>query len=234
MGGWFGISDDEWLVPGQTALLIVDVQNYDTKPRYDITKHHPFSSGGSKAYFDRVNNVLANVQNLLDLFRGIGWKVIYTCYGFEEEDGSDLPTLWRHVTLHLKDGKGIPYKLKKGSDAWKIHEAIAPIKGETVLTKTTNSTFQSTNLDIILRQNRIRTLVVCGGWTNACVESTIREATDKGYLCTLVQDCCLGPDEDAHQRAVKNMGNFYCRVKSLAEVTQEISPMIEHLDDTDV
>ncbi len=106
----------------------------------------------------------------------------------------------------------------KGSKEAEILEPLKPAGDEIVLNKFTSGAFNSTPLDKILQNLGIENLVVVGVNTNQCVETTVRDAGDRGYNVVLVDDCCAGSSGAQHAFAMEILDNSYCKVKSTEEV----------------
>lgn len=90
------------------------------------------------------------------------------------------------VYVQHNEPKG--YQLEVGTDAWQIHPAIAPQSDEPVVNKRASDAFYDTTLKQELDRRGIRHLVVVGGQTEYCVDTTVRRATTCGYDVTLVSD----------------------------------------------
>jgi nicotinamidase-related amidase len=75
-----------------------------------------------------------------------------------------------------------------------IHHNVAPLPGETVLTKHYANAFRETDLAPRLEKLGVNTLVVCGMQTHMCVEAAVRYAADLGYKIVLVEDACATRD----------------------------------------
>ena len=69
--------------------------------------------------------------------------------------------------------------------------------------------FYNTRLDSILRELDVKTCVVTGTWTNACVQHTVMGAFCRGYDVLILEDCCSCPDEQEHDHAMAYMKKFY-------------------------
>jgi nicotinamidase-related amidase len=78
--------------------------------------------------------------------------------------------------------------------------------------------------DSILRNNGISRLVFSGGLTDACVASSVREAYDRGYLCTVAEDACLTSSSDDHEAALRSLAKFFGWVTS----TDQIIAALQH------
>ncbi len=98
---------------------------------------------------------------------------------------------------------------------------VAPLENEIVVPKTSSGIFNSTNIDYILRSLGIQYLVVYGVSTDQCVETAVRDAADRGFLVTLVEDCCAAEEADRHRTSVRAVTGHNCRTRSADEVTAE-------------
>jgi nicotinamidase-related amidase len=85
-------------------------------------------------------------------------------------------------------------------DEWmKIDAAVEPLPGEIIITKRRISAFTGSDLEVVLRSQEIRHLVLTGIATSGVVLSTLREAADKDYRLTVLTDCCTDADEEVHR-----------------------------------
>ena len=80
--------------------------------------------------------------------------------------------------------------LIRGEAGHDIIPELYPFAGEPVLDKPGKGAFYQTDLDLMLRNRSVETLLVCGVTTEVCVHTTVREANDRGYRCVVVGDCC--------------------------------------------
>jgi nicotinamidase-related amidase len=81
--------------------------------------------------------------------------------------------------------------------------------GDVLLDKTTASVFLSTNLDVMLRQLGVRSLITTGVVTSGCVESTVRDACDLDYEVLLVEDACADRTGALHEDAIRRLNNNF-------------------------
>ena len=111
--------------------------------------------------------------------------------------------------------------LIRGEAGHDIVEALYPGKGEIVIDKPGKGAFYATDLGDTLKQRGIETLLVCGVTTEVCVNTTVREANDRGYRCVVLADCCASYFPEFHEmglRMIKAQGGIFGWVSSSSEV----------------
>ncbi len=173
-----------------TALLIIDMQEYFLNPQSPFCRSvERRESGFADYYLERSRETVEpNLKRLLDRFRDRGARVIFTTVASEFPDGQDLSPTFQRMNAEAKDQIG-DVVIPPRSDPWaRIVDSLAPLANEAVVNKTTFGGFASTGLDGALRNLGIDTLVIGGVVTNRCVETTARDATDRGYRVILVDD----------------------------------------------
>jgi ureidoacrylate peracid hydrolase len=178
----------------QTAVLVVDMQN-------------DFGSKGGM--FDRAGIDISGIQKAVDptarvlaAARKAGIKIIYLKMGYKP-DLSDLgaPDSVNRVR-HLRAGVGEKVVGPDGQesrilirDTWNT-EIVAELKPEPdddVIYKTRFSGFFRTDLDARLKKLGVKSLIITGCTTSICVDSTVRDAMFRDYLCVLLADCMSEP-----------------------------------------
>ncbi len=187
----------------RTCLLLIDVQNYVWNP--GVAKRLP--------YFDsQVRDVvLPNLRRLIDAFRRAGAEVMYTVIENLTKDGRD-----RSLDYKLSD-----FFVGKGSWEAKVLDIVAPGDDDIVLPKTSSGVFNSTNIEYLLRNMGIETLVVIGFLTDQCVDHTIRDAADRGFYPICIADACASHSQVRHDNALKAFSG-YCRTMTTVEILAEI------------
>ncbi len=191
------------LVPDQSALLFVDVQNFSADRGGAEFKDLPEAEFATKYgwYFEMLDSrVIPNMQRLQRAARASGVEVMYTTIESLTRDGRDRSL----------DYKITGFNVPKGSWDGKVIDRIAPGDDEIVLPKSSSSVFVSTHIDYVLRNLGVRQLVISGLITDQCVESAIRDACDLGYLVTQVTDACLTYDQTRHDNSLSAIKG-YCR-----------------------
>ena len=202
------------LVPDQSALLFIDVQNYCARRDGGEFKDWRQDELEAKCgyYFERLERTaIPNMQRLQAGCREAGIEVMYTTIESLTKDGRDMSLDYKITGFHVP----------RGSWDGKVIDAIKPGDDEICLPKSSSSVFVSTHIDYILRNLGIRQLVISGLITDQCVESAVRDACDLGYLVTLVSDACATYSEDRHDHSLDEIKG-YCRQRRTDEVLAEL------------
>jgi nicotinamidase-related amidase len=110
------------------------------------------------------------------------------------------------------------FKERKPENA--IHPAMAPLPGETLLTKYRVGPFTTTNLDDLLKQHQIDTLVLMGMKTSGVVLNTVRCGSDMDYKVVVISDCCGDQDEEVHRILMDRVISFTATVINSNEFFQ--------------
>jgi nicotinamidase-related amidase len=198
------------------ALIIIDMQ-YATGSRQGAlgrTLKAQGSSVGDYRFARIEGTVLPSIVELRAHFHRLQRPVLHVTLGAALPDASDAP---RHMRKLLASCSN-----HVGSREHEILDELKPVAGEHVLRKTTVGAFASTPIDSLLRSLRIDQLYMVGVSTNMCVETTAREAADRGYQVTLVEDACGTTFEDLHQVTMRNFQRLFGRVASTAQVLAEL------------
>ncbi|PKA43332.1 cysteine hydrolase (plasmid) [Rhizobium sullae] len=164
------------------ALIVIDMQRDFAEP------------GGFGASLgndvSRITRIIPDVKRLIEGFRRAGRPVIHTmeCH---KPDLSDLPDAKRNrgsPKLRIGDEGPMGRILITGEPGTAILPELAPTKGEVVIEKPGKGAFYATDLGKVLKVKDIRQLVFAGVTTEVCVQTTMREANDRGYECLLAEE----------------------------------------------
>ena len=180
--------------PARTAVIVVDMENDF------VAKGGMFDRAG--ADISGAQKAIAPTAKVLAAARQAGLKIIYLKMGYRP-DLSDLgATDSVNRTRHLKFGVGQTIRAPDGResrvlirDTWDtdIVPELKPQPNDIVLYKTRFSGFYQTDLDATLKKFGIKYLIVTGVTTSICVESTVRDAMFRDYLCVMLRDCMSEP-----------------------------------------
>lgn len=173
---------DFQLDPARTALVVIDMQRDFTEPGgFGETLGNDVS---------RVSVIVPDVKRLIEGFRKAGLPFIHTmeCH---KPDLSDLPDAKRNrgnPTLRIGDEGPMGRILVVGEAGTAILPELTPLPGEIVIEKPGKGAFYATNLSQVLAEKGISQLVFAGVTTEVCVQTTMREANDRGFECLLVEE----------------------------------------------
>ena len=168
--------------PGRTALVIIDMQRDFVEP------------GGFGASLGNdvslLHAAIGPIGKLLAAWRARGWPVVHTRES-HLADLSDCPPAKRlrgSPTLRIGEPGAMGKLLIRGEPGTSIIPQLAPRSGELVIDKPGKGMFWSTGLHELLQAQGITHLVFTGVTTEVCVQTSMREANDRGYDCLLVED----------------------------------------------
>jgi nicotinamidase-related amidase len=182
---------------GRSALIIIDMQRDFLEP------------GGFGAALgndvSRLERAVGPCKDVLTAARKAGLLVIHTREG-HRPDLTDAPP--------LKVNRGDPAMrigapgpmgriLVRGEPGHDIIRELYPVAGEPVIDKPGKGAFFQTDLELVLKNRGIETLLLCGVTTEVCVNTTVREANDRGFRCIVLADCCASYFPEFHDMALK-------------------------------
>ena len=166
-----------------TALLVIDMQR-------DFLEPGGFGEllGNDVSLLRRT---IAPCRTVLNAARAAGLVVIHTREGHRADLMDAPPSKLKRGNLETGIGDDGPMGriLIRGQTGHGIIPELAPNQGEPVIDKPGKGAFYKTDLDLILKNKQIGTLVVCGVTTEVCVHTSVREANDRGYECVVLEDC---------------------------------------------
>jgi biuret amidohydrolase len=208
---------------GKAALVIIDMQR-------DFLE----AGGFGEALGNDVSRLQAAVEPCratLAAARGLGMLVIHTREG-HRPDLSDAPP--------HKVNRGDPKNrigahgpmgriLVRGEPGHDIIAELYPLPDEPVIDKPGKGAFYQTDIELMLRNRGIDTLFVCGVTTEVCVNTTVREANDRGFRCIVLSDCCASYFPEFHKAGlamIKAQGGIF---GSVAESEAFLASLAPHL-----
>lgn len=173
--------------PSHSCLIVWDVQN---------------------GLVDRIFNKEEFLGNLAVILKGLRGRmpVVYTlitppAMGFRHS--WYLYSMMRR--FNVKEVGDLPAFMAPGSRERKIPEAVKPEEGDSVLEKPTASIFIGTNFEHMMRARGITTLLFAGISTEIGIESSARDASNRGFYPVVISDCISSMNREAHERSLKNM-----------------------------
>jgi nicotinamidase-related amidase len=214
-------SVDIELDPNSTALVVVDMQ-YASACRETGLGRILREQGKhelAEYRFNRIESiVIPTIKRLLSFFRENHLAVIYLTMGSATADYSDILPVLRNFVRSCNN--------KAGEMEHDILQEVRAEPGEIVINKTTLNAFNSTNMGAILFTRNVRYLCFTGVSTNMCVESTAREAAERGFICVLVEDGCGATKPEYHESTMVTFQRLLGKVRSSEEVVEELKSKI--------
>lgn len=162
----------------ETALIIIDMLNDFVLP-------------GAPLEVPSTREIIPAIKREISAARAEGMPVIYVCDAHAADD---------------REFAAWPPHAVKGSRGARVVDALKPQEGDIIVEKPTYSAFYRTDLENILNNRGIKTLVITGCVTNICILYTAYEAVVRGYKVTVPRDCSAGLDKSDHDFAFRQMG----------------------------
>jgi nicotinamidase-related amidase len=204
----------------RTAFIIIDMQR-------DFLQSGGFGEALGNDV-SRLRVAVQPIQQVLAVARKAGLLVIHTREG-HRPDLTDAPP--------LKVDRGDPKTrigalgpmgriLVRGEPGHDIIPELYPAPGEPIVDKPGKGAFYQTDLELMLKNRGIDTLLVCGVTTEVCVNTTVREANDRGFRCLVLSDCCASYFPEFHQAGldmIKAQGGIFGSVSASTAVITALS-----------
>ena len=177
--------------PSHSCLVVWDVQN---------------------GLVDRIFNkeeFMANLEPFIDKLR----KEIPVVYTLITPLPKGFASSWYYYSMmrrfHVDDINKLPSFMAPGSKERMIPETIEPEPTDIVLDKSTASIFIGTHFEYMMLNHNVTTLIFTGISTEMGIESSARDASNRGFYPVVVSDCVSSMDREAHERSLKNMDRLF-------------------------
>jgi nicotinamidase-related amidase len=199
--------------PGKTALLLIDFQELvSSKPLF----REAVGAGlperevreALREYDRRINKAVKNAQRILEACRKKGYDIMHVKLGAQ----TDNP-------LHTaKVNRKADFIVPNDAERGRFLKEVQPIEGELVFPKTNGGAFTGTNLDFVLRNMDINSVIITGFLTDQCVLATAIYGGDIGYDVLLVEDACAGTTKENHDAVIRMAKDVFLKVKTTQEL----------------
>ncbi len=193
----------------ETVFLVIDMQYDITAQGYGVLKNAKELGvrKGYDYYYDRIQKtVIPNIQSLLSEFREIEGTIIFT------KIRSDLEE--EELKAENLERTGI-----RKSD---ILKTLEPLQDEIVLKKNGPEIFEDTNLDFLLKNSGIETLIVAGVLTNECVETAVIEAVKRNYEVILAKDATAAFSQDLQEASLESIEENLISINSTNNILEAL------------
>ncbi len=197
--------------PAETALIVIDMQN-------------TFVAQGAPAEVAAARDIVPALNRLTAALRAGGVTVIWVTHANQRGDGgSDWPSFFDHfVAADVRD-RTIASLAPEG-EGQRLWPALSVAPDDLQLRKNRYSALipGASDLDRVLRERRIRTLLIAGTKTNVCCEATARDAMMMGYNVVMVSDCLAALSDDEHRASLETVIQQFGDVMTGAEVVARV------------
>jgi nicotinamidase-related amidase len=195
-------TDRHWafeIKPAECALIVVDLQE-------------DFVNPGNPMCVPEAYRQIPRVKELVQGCRDTGVPVLYTEHSISPDCSADFYEYWDPIANGA---------IKEYAQDTKVYHGLEPLPGERIINvKHTYDSFAGTNLDYVLRNQGVKTVIVCGTLTNFCCESTARTAYFLGYHVVFGNDVCATDSALAHEATIRTMRRGFSRVLDGADITR--------------
>jgi nicotinamidase-related amidase len=186
-------SFEEKVDPAHTAVIVVDMQNEFCSPEGYVAR---------QGWDVRPMRAMAlRLRNFVDAAR-MHVRVIHVRGQYE-------PAVMPPQMVERLHRFGIPPYCQPGTKGVDFYPGFEPVEGDIVITKRTFSAFAHTELEHVLRNLRIQTVVVTGTFSNVCVDSTVRDAYFRGFYPVIPDDLTATSDPEVHRMTMATLGHFF-------------------------
>jgi nicotinamidase-related amidase len=186
------VKEPEFHLKGNPALLVTDMQEY-------------FLSPESHAYIPSAQAILPNITRLINIFNQTQHPIILTQHINDTDNAGNMKTWWK--ALLTGDS---PYS--------KLYPLYHASTFPPVIQKTQYDAFHETELEKFLKENNIKTLIICGVMTNLCCETTLRSAFVKGYNAIIPLDATAAYLRKYHISTFVNLSFGFCPARTTSEI----------------
>ncbi|MFC1736444.1 isochorismatase family cysteine hydrolase [Candidatus Hydrogenedentota bacterium] len=174
------------------ALLTIDIQYIHSHPDFSVSGKDLPPESREYTRERLFGTVLPSIRRLQNAFRANNALVVHIVLNHQAPDGSDLdPDIYARDSISGNPDRN-SWSIRRRQDPMTaILMEVAPLPGEIVLEKVTHSSFASTNLNNVMINHKVDTIIHTGGATNCCVQATANDSKRLGYKTVCVPDACI-------------------------------------------
>lgn len=196
---------EDLVKPKHTGLVVVDMQNdfCHKDGFFGKGRHDAWGYGQHPADLSLIEGMVPNLLHLIDIARSVNTKIYYVR---SFHDLHYLPPMYRLRIVRTGRKKILCPEGEWGSEQF---DGFLPEPNDAVITKHVHSAFIGTNLKAILKNDKIRTLIITGVDTEVCCESTIRDGAMLGFYIVVPRDCVASHNREAHEVALMRIDSLW-------------------------
>lgn len=201
--------------PKHTALIVIDMQN-------DFCASNGFVANGG-----RDVSLIQETAKYLPAFaaqaRSAGVLVVFVRCAYSTPENRFLSDVWLEQAARRQNGGYTLSPVCQTGERGADYYGVCPEQSDTIIVKHRYDAFHATDLDLVLRSNGIRTVVLTGVSTHVCVETTARSAFVRDYYTVVVADGCAAYSAEEHEASLKVIDRFFGEVASMEAILRHWS-----------
>lgn len=199
------------IAPKWTAVMVIDVQNDFVSPG------GAFQRTGEDITTEQA--ILPRIVGLIHVARENQVPVIFITSNYTTDDNRYLSDVFLHQMKRKRTGRYFEVPVcSPGSWGAQLAPGLEVLAQDTVVVKHRYSAFVNTDLELRLRSQGVRTLLITGVSTSVCVESTTRHAHFLDYYNVILSDCCADYKSNLHEDALKRLDLHFGQVAESKEI----------------
>jgi isochorismate hydrolase len=179
--------------PQLSALLVTDMQNFFLKEE-------------SHAFLPASKAIIPNIRALIEFYRNHNLPVIFTRHSLEKDEEPGIMGEWWADVIWEDD------------DLSKVVDSLKSLDSETIIRKTRYSAFIGTELDKLLKERKVKTVVITGVMTHLCCETTARDAFMRDYQVFFVIDGTATQNEELHISSLRTLSHGFAVPVTTSEI----------------
>ena len=192
----------------KTALLIIDMQKHFLDGKND------FFAG----VYNQVaeSKVIDNTASVLSVARKAKLPIYHITTGHKADRSDTVPTI-----TDMTSTAQLPH-LVEGTPAAEIVQELKPTDGENIIFKRRHGAFYQTDLELLLKNRGVDTLLFAGVLTDVCVAITFNQARMRDYHCIVISDCCASSTKERHDYFIQTMFPRHGRIRTSFEIVKTL------------
>lgn len=197
--------------PRNAALLVIDMQNDFCSPQGTSAVHG--------ADLSLIRNMIPKLAKLIDEARKARTMIVFVYANYSSDQNWYLSEVYLEQMMRRRKGALADYSVcKQGTWGWELVDPIKQLPSEVTVNKHRWTAFFGTDLDIILRNRGIKSVILTGVTSNVCVESTARDAFFHDYYVVFSNDCTGSYSKESHMSTLKTIEASFGVVASSEEI----------------
>ena len=204
----------EKIKPEHCALVVIDVQNDFCAPGGMVHQEGADLSG--------VQAMIPRLKRLIDAAREAGIFVVFVRNLYSTAENWYLSDVWLDQASRRRNGEAFSKWDGCAPGSWQadFFDPIRPLPSEPIVSKHRYNAFHQTDLDLLLRNHGIRTVITSGISTNICVETTARDAFIRDYYVVFPSDGTAAYTEIAHSGTLRTIGSHFGEVVTIQQIVE--------------